>query len=159
MQLLKTIFHKQLQITLPNIGNVSAEIDKSDNSITWTIDVLNEDEVATLSYKLTLKDDFNREIIDEILPTNENVDITYDEDGHVESDDSPTVRVKEEVPPQKDENTDNTTATTPIPQTGNNSFTSLLVIAGIAIVLAIVGIRLKKNSKKDQYIKLKKLIR
>lgn len=136
-------------VASPNIGNVSAEIDKSDNSITWTIDVLNEDEVATLSYKLTLKDDFNREIIDEILPTNENVDITYDEDGHIESDDSPTVRVKEEVPPQKDENTDNTTATTPIPQTGNNSFTSLLVIAGIAIVLAIVGIRLKKNSKKD----------
>lgn len=131
-------------VASPNIGDVSAEIDKSDNSITWTIEVLNEDEVATLSYKLTLKDDFNREILDEILPTNENVDITYDEDGHVESDDSPTVRVKEEVPPQKE---DNTTATDPIPQTGNNSFVALIVIAVIAIVLAIVGIQIKKNKK------------
>ena len=131
-------------VASPNIGDVSAEIDKSDNSITWTIEVLNEDEVATLSYKLTLKDDFNREILDEILPTNENVDITYDEDGHVESDDSPTVRVKEEVPPQKE---DNTTATDPIPQTGNNSFVALIVIAVIAIVLAIVGIQIEKNKK------------
>lgn len=134
-------------VASPNIGNVSAEIDKSDNSITWTIDVLNEGEVATLSYKLILKDDFNREILDKILPTNENVDITYNEDGHVESNDSPTVRVKEEVPPQKEENIDNTTAPTPIPQTGNNSFVALVVIAGVAIVLAIVGMRLKKNKK------------
>ena len=111
----------------------------------WTIEVLNEDEVATLSYKLTLKDDFNKEILDEILPTNEKVDITYGEDGHVESDDSPTVRVKEEVPPQKE---DNTTAQDPIPQTGNNSFIALAVIVSIAIVLAIVGIQIKKHNNK-----------
>lgn len=132
-------------VASPNIGDVSTEIDKSDNSITWTIEVLNEDEVATLSYKLTLKDDFNKEILDEILPTNEKVDITYGEDGHVESDDSPTVRVKEEVPPQKE---DNTTAQDPIPQTGNNSFIALAVIVSIAIVLAIVGIQIKKHNNK-----------
>ena len=132
-------------VASPNIGDVSTEIDKSDNSITWTIEVLNEDEVATLSYKLTLKDDFNKEILDEILPTNEKVDITYGEDGHVESDDSPTVRVKEEVPPQKE---DNTTAQDPIPQTGSNSFIALAVIVSIAIVLAIVGIQIKKHNNK-----------
>lgn len=132
-------------VASPNIGEVSTEINKTDNSITWTIEVLNEDEVATLSYKLTLKDNFNKEILDEILPTNENVDITYNTDGHVESNDSPTVRVKEEVPPQKE---DNTTAQKPIPQTGNNSFIALVVIAGIAIILAIVGIRLKRHDNK-----------
>ena len=58
-------------VASPNIGNVSTQIDKSDNSITWKIEVLKEDEVATLSYKLTLKDNFNKEILDEILPTNE----------------------------------------------------------------------------------------
>lgn len=131
-------------VASPNIGNVSTKIDTSDNSITWTIDVLNEDEVATLSYKLTLKDNFNKEILDKILPTNKNVDITYNENGHVESNDSPTVRVKEEIPPQKE---DNTTAIKPIPQTGNNSFVTLVIIAGIAIVLAIVGMRLKKNKE------------
>lgn len=132
-------------VASPNIGDVSAEIDKTDNSITWTIEVLNEDEVATLSYKLTLKDDFNREILDEILPTNENVDITYNEDGHVESDDSPTVRVKEEAPPQKE---DNTTAQAPIPQTGNNSFVALVIIAIVAIALAIVGMKFRKHNNK-----------
>ena len=132
-------------VASPNIGDVSAEINKTDNSITWTIEVLNEDEVATLSYKLTLKDDFNREILDEILPTNENVDITYNEDGHVESDDSPTVRVKEEVPPQKE---DNTTAQDPIPQTGNNSFVALVIIAIVAIALAIVGMKFRKHNNK-----------
>lgn len=132
-------------VASPNIGDVSAEINKTDNSITWTIEVLNEDEVATLSYKLTLKDDFNREILDEILPTNEKVDITYNEDGHVESDDSPTVRVKEEVPPQKE---DNTTAQDPIPQTGNNSFVALVIIAIVAIALAIVGMKFRKHNNK-----------
>lgn len=132
-------------VASPNIGDVSAEINKTDNSITWTIEVLNEDEVATLSYKLTLKDDFNREILDEILPTNEKVDITYNEDGHVESDDSPTVRVKEEVPPQKE---DNTTAQDPIPQTGNNSFVALVIIAVVAIALAIVGMKFRKHNNK-----------
>lgn len=132
-------------VASPNIGNVSTQIDKSDNSITWKIEVLKEDEVATLSYKLTLKDNFNKEILDEILPTNEKIDITYNEDGHVNSEDSPTVRVKEEIPPQKE---DNTIAKDPIPQTGNNSFIALIVIAGTAIVLAIISIRLKKHSNK-----------
>lgn len=92
-----------------------------------------------------MKDNFNKEILDEILPTNEKVDITYNEDGHVNSEDSPTVRVKEEIPPQKE---DNTIAKDPIPQTGNNSFIALIVIAGTAIVLAIISIRLKKHSNK-----------
>lgn len=132
-------------VASPNIGEVSTQIDKSDNSITWKIEVLKENEVAKLSYKLTLKDNFNKEILDEILPTNENVDITYNEDGHVSSKDSPTVRVKEEIPPQKE---DNTVAKDPIPQTGNNSFIALIVIAGTSIILAIVVIKLKKHSNK-----------
>lgn len=133
-------------VASPNIGSVSTEIDTSDNSITWKIDLLNEGEVANLSYKLTLKDDFNVEILDKVLPTNENVDITYNDDGHVESDDSPSVRVKQEAPPTKE---DNTTAPDPIPQTGTNNFIMLAVIAVVAIVLAIVGIKLRNNSKKD----------
>lgn len=153
-------------VASPNIGNVSAEIDKSDNSITWSIDVLNEGEMASLRYKLILKDDFNIEILDKILPTNENVDITYNDDGHVESDDSPTVRVRQEKtetppPPVIETNTvdnnvvvntainkvDNTIANEPIPQTGNNSFTTLIAIAAVSVVLAMAVIKLKNQNK------------
>lgn len=66
-----------------NIGNISATVDKTNNSITWTIPELANGQTATVQYKLKLKENFNSNIVDKILDTNEKVDITYtDFDGN-----------------------------------------------------------------------------
>ncbi len=88
-------------VASPNIGTVSQTINTENNSITWNIELLSEGETATLSYKLTLKDDYNKDIVDVILKTNDHVDITgEDSNGPVEetSDVSPTIRVEYEEP-------------------------------------------------------------
>lgn len=91
-------------ITSPNIGEVTAKINKEDNSITWTIPELDAGEIASLQYKLTLKDNFNREILDEIIPTNEKVNIVDDQGDDETSDDSPKVKVTEDPQPTDPEN-------------------------------------------------------
>ena len=132
----------------PNIGKVSQSVNKENNSITWNIELLSEGETATLSYKLTLKDDYSKEIVDQILKTNTNVDITANHNGEpVEesSDVSPTIRVKETISPV----VDNTVANTVIPQTGSASglgFTIVVSILAIIIITRIVYLR--KNSDK-----------
>lgn len=66
-----------------NIGEISAEVDKTNNSITWTIPELKSGETATVQYKLKLKENFDSNIVDKILDTNEKVDVTYDDfDGN-----------------------------------------------------------------------------
>ena len=60
-----------------NIGNISAEVNPETNSITWTIPELEVGQTATVRYKLKLKEDFDSNIVDKILDTNEKVDITY----------------------------------------------------------------------------------
>ena len=59
-----------------NIGTISATVDKSNNSITWTIPELANGETATVQYKLKLKENFDSSIVDKILNTNQKVDIT-----------------------------------------------------------------------------------
>lgn len=128
----------------PNIGKVSQTVDKTDNSITWNIEVLNAGEVATLSYKLTLKDNYNKEIVDKILPTNSKVDIDFEYDGNkgeATSTDSSTVRVRY-VESDKDE----TITKKPIPQTGSYT-TALLVVAFVGIAFAITRLYFMKKIK------------
>ena len=72
-----------------NIGNISAEIDKTDNSITWTIPELANGETATVQYTLKLKQNFDSNIVDKLLDTNEKVDISYtDFNGETKNDTS-----------------------------------------------------------------------
>lgn len=124
-------------VTAPNIGKVTAKVDTTDNSITWTIPTLKEGETATLSYKLTLKDNYDKKIIDKVLPTNTKVDITgEDSDGkkyEKSSTDSPKVKVLY-TEPQKD----NTIANTIIPQTGEDTSIAFIVIVGIISIATIV---------------------
>lgn len=142
-------------VASPNIGNVSQEVDKTDNSITWNIELLKEGEIATLSYKLTLKDDYNKEIIDKILPTNTKVDITATHnESQVEdsSDVSPKVKVlySEEKPIVQPVNIipkDNTVAPTVIPQTGDNSIAFIVIISLVSITAIARFIYLKKNKE------------
>lgn len=134
-------------VASPNLGKISQKVDTTDNSITWTIPELKEGETATVSYKLTLKDNYNKEIINKILPTNTKVDLKgEDSDGkkyEETSTDSPKVRVLYEEP-QKD----NTIANTVIPQTGEgNAITSIIcVITTVGIIAGIRYFYLKKNS-------------
>ena len=131
----------------PNIGKVSTEVDPSDNSITWEIELLKEGEVATLSYKLTLKDEYNEEIVDKILPTNTKVDIdfeTIDGKGNASSDVSPKIKLTVPTPDQP-KTPDNTVSKDPIPQTGNYLTATLFAILATVIVFVIVkSILLKK---------------
>ena len=82
-----------------NIGEISAEVDTSDNSITWTIPELASGQTATVQYTLKLKEDFDSSIVDKILDTNEKVDITYNDfDGTGQSktsDVTPKLRLTE----------------------------------------------------------------
>lgn len=127
----------------PNIGKVSENVDTSDNSITWSIELLNAGEIATLSYKLTLKDNYNKEIVDKILPTNSKVDIDYNYsnvDGSANSTISPTVRVR-----YSESSKDDTVAKDPIPQTGiYSTIVFTIVLVGIVAYAIIKGIKIKK---------------
>lgn len=82
-----------------NIGEISAEVDTSDNSITWTIPQLASGQTATVQYTLKLKEDFDSSIVDKILDTNEKVNITYNDFDGVEqsktSDVTPKLRLTE----------------------------------------------------------------
>lgn len=124
-------------VTEANIGNISAEIDKTNNSITWTIPELKEGETAIVQYKLKLKEDFDTTIIDKVLDTNEKVDISYkDPDGNDNdktSDVTPKLKLTEpeELP-------------TELPKTGKFIFMSLsLVTLGLLIFTFIRYQRLK----------------
>lgn len=64
-------------ISEANIGNISSTIDTTNNSITWTIPKLESNQTATVQYTLKLKEDFNSNIVDKILNTNQKVDINY----------------------------------------------------------------------------------
>ena len=149
----------------PNIGQVSAEVNYENNSITWYIANLPAGETATFKYKLTLKENFNEEIINVVTPTNEKVDVTYtdpEENTQTEtSDDSPSViLIKEEEPenvpeeniPEEnvpEENVpvenivDNTIAPGTLPQTGDSLFYIATVLALGAVGVTIYNIKNK----------------
>ena len=90
-------------VSEPNIGNISAEVNPENNSITWTISELRLGETATVQYKLSLKEDFDSSIVGKILDTNEKVDISYtDLDGETVEDTSDvTPKLKLTEPPVK----------------------------------------------------------
>lgn len=124
-------------LTEANIGKISAKVDTTDNSITWTIPELKPGEVGSFTYRLSLKDTFSSEIVGVKLPTNKNVTIDYkenDKDMPQKSNDKCPV-VMLDLPAPKD-----------IPQTGSNTWiVASLIIASIGIA-TISFINLKKNS-------------
>lgn len=132
-------------VASPNIGAVSETVDTTNNSITWNIELLSEGETATLSYKLTLKEDYDQSIIDVVLPTNTQVDITGETpEGEVNpsSDVSPTIVVRYDEPAEEPEDQnrleepkDNTLPPDEkLPQTGD---VTTWILAAIIILVAI----------------------
>ena len=121
-------------LTQPEIGTVSAEVDKTDNSITWTISNLAPGETANFSYRLSLKDTFSSEILDVNLPTNENVTIDYKENqvpgDQKQNNKCPVVKLEVEKQP-----VDNTIIPDKeMPKTGSNT----AIISGSLITLSII---------------------
>ncbi len=114
-----------------DVSNVSAKIDPETNCITWNLSKLTAGETATIQYKLKLKDEFDEKIIDQILNTNEKVDITYkDFDGTSKeqtSDVTPKIKLTR-IP------VDNTVAPDPIPKAGTP-----VVVIGMISAIAVVG--------------------
>ena len=129
----------------PTNGEISEDIDLQNNMIVWHIDSLGYQESATVSYKLTLKDNIDESIIGVVLKTNEKVDITtekvLDDNGEkavITSDVTPKVKITLEKDP--------TVAPDPVPQTG--ATIALYVIIAIAVIACIViGTRLYIKGK------------
>lgn len=152
--------------TLPNIGT-ALPFNTSDNSITWNIDELKEGEIATLSYKLTLKDNYDKNIVDKDLPINTNlkidgtcndtkleenseetskVKVLYTTSTKPEKPTEPTPPVepeKPQTPSIKPNEPDNTIATTIIPQTGDNLGILLGTIVAISIGIIVRVVYMK----------------
>ena len=121
-----------------NIGNISANVNTEDNSITWTIPELNPGETATVQYTLKLKKDFDSTIVGKILDTNEKVDITYtDFDGEEVTDTSdvtPKLRLTE--PP------------TTLPKAGTPIMIALFVIGAGAFVYSFIKLTIANKNMK-----------
>ena len=127
-------------VSEPTKGTISQSIDDK-NKIVWSLDSLASGETATVQYTLTLKNNYDTNIVNRILDTNEKVDITYkDFDGTDKtktSEDTPKVRI---TVPLKGE--DKTTVPTIIPKTGT---IALISVALLLIVLAgTSGVRILK---------------
>ena len=120
-----------------NLDNVSAEVDPDTNSITWTIGELDSGEKMNLQYTLTLKDTFDVDIIDDILDTNDKVDVTYtdpeipDEPQTETSEETPKIKVVEVDPGPT---TDTTTAPEPFPETGAPIILGVITIIAFAVI-------------------------
>ena len=150
----------------PSVGTASTGIDTKTNTIEWNIGTLKGDEVATLQYKLKIKDMKNQKLLNKTISTNEKVVLNYTDtdatDYTVTLSSSPKIQLFE----VKDINIggdidingnieingninggngssskkDNTTATGNIPQTGMN----YAVISAIALIAIISIVSYKK---------------
>ncbi len=124
---------------------ISSEIDKETNSITWTIPELKAKETLKVQYTLTLKDEFNEKIIDQILDTNQKVEINYKDFDNTEKTTESTVTpklkltaIKTEEPkteptitePTKDE----TKAPEELPKTGAPILFGFITVATVSTI-------------------------
>ena len=120
-----------------NIGEVTAEINEEDNSITWTIPELKSGETATVQYKLKLKENFDSNIVDKLLDTNEKVDITYtdfnNEPQEKTSDVTPVLKLTE--PPKE------------LPKAGITTMIIGLAIAASLLIFSIIKLKTYKDIK------------
>jgi len=120
---------KYAELVSASKGTITAKIDTSDNSITWTIGDLQPQESATFTYRLKLNDSFDSSIVGINLPTNEKITIDYKENKKqadtVTDKRGPVVAL--DVP-----------ATKKIPQTGDLSSPTVDKIAKIFIIVGTI---------------------
>lgn len=122
-------------VSKANIGEISATVDKTNNSITWNIPSLAIGQTATVQYKLKLKENFDSAIVNKILNTNEKVDTTYtDFDNNSQSktsDVSPKLKLAE--PPAT------------LPKAGTTTFVAITVLTVGLLVFSITKLTILKN--------------
>lgn len=127
-----------------DVNNVSAEFDKETNSITWNVAELGAGETATIQYNLTLKEEFDETIIDQILDTNEKVDINYkdfDDSTKTKTSDV-TPKIKLTAVPQPP--VDDTVAPEPLPEAGSPIVIAIFALfIGISIFLGFKSRKIK----------------
>lgn len=120
------------------IGEISATVDKTNNSITWNIPSLASSQTATVQYKLKLKENFDSNIVNKILNTNEKVDVTYtDLDNKSQaktSDVSPKLKLTE--PPAT------------LPKAGTTTFVAIAILATGLLVFSITKLTILNNKMK-----------
>lgn len=125
-------------VSKANIGTISTEINKQNNSITWTIPQLKSGETATVQYTLKLKQDFNSSIVGKILNTNEKVDLSYtdfnDKKIDTTSDVSPKLKLTE--PPVT------------LPKAGAKVMTILFASLSVLAIYYLVRFNITKNNMK-----------
>jgi hypothetical protein len=123
-------------VTESNIGDISAKIDTTTNSITWTIPELASGETATVQYKLKLKENYDSSIVGKLLDTNEKVDVTYtdpdDKEQSKTSDVTPKLKLSE--PPAE------------LPKAGTVWFIGIGAVALGALLIS--GIKLTSLNRK-----------
>ncbi len=121
-----------------NIGEISTTVDKANNSITWNIPSLASGQTATVQYKLKLKENFDSNIVNKILNTNEKVDVTYtDLDNKSQaktSDVSPKLKLTE--PPAT------------LPKAGTTTFVAIAILAAGLLVFSITKLTILNNKMK-----------
>lgn len=121
-----------------NIGEISTTVDKANNSITWNIPSLASGQTATVQYKLKLKENFDSNIVNKILNTNEKVDVTYtDLDNKSQaktSDVSPKLKFTE--PPAT------------LPKAGTTTFVAIAILAAGLLVFSITKLTILNNKMK-----------
>jgi len=133
----------------PSVGTVTEGIDETTKDITWNIDVLKGNQVATLKYKLKLKNMQNTGLLNKVISTNEKVVLDYkdskDEGKNVILETSPKISLVEKAKVSTENNgKDNTVSPKELPKTGN----ALTIIIPCAILIA-VAIFSHKKSKID----------
>ena len=125
-------------VSKANIGTISTEINKQNNSITWTIPQLKSGETATVQYTLKLKQDFDSSIVGKILITNEKVDLSYtdfnDKKIDTTSDVSPKLKLTE--PPVT------------LPKAGIKVMTILFASLSVLAIYYLVRFNITKNNMK-----------
>lgn len=136
-------------ISEANIGTISAKIDTTNNSITWTIPELASGQTATVRYKLKLKENFDSSIINKVLNTNQKVDINYtDLDGNKQtktSNVSPKIKLTEPAPTPT---TPSTTAPIALPKAGSITLIGFgIVVIGLFAYSLIKLIIFNKKTK------------
>lgn len=125
-----------------SIGTISEEIDKETKSISWDIGTLKGNEVATIKYKLKLKDMNNETLLNKVINTNEKVVLDYsDREGNtynVVLDSSPSIKLTniENIVNYEDETTEN-------PKTGLKDY--MIIITGLLTCIGIIIYKLKKK--------------
>ena len=121
-----------------NIGEISAKVDTTNNSITWTIPELASGQTATVQYKLKLKQNFDSNIVGKILNTNEKVDLSYNDfdNNKQEKTTDVTPKLKLAEPP------------TQLPKAGLNSILTGIIIITVLAIFFFVRFKKLNNDMK-----------